>query len=159
MQLGLEWSFKYTFMRQSDELGIALWNNGTRNNHRFNKYVVNEQILNGQIIPGIPLTQMNTGIQLKYKHFAFSIIDYWMDRMPLENNNVIWTSSYHLLNIMTSYKLSLSKSFDCSVHAGVNNLLNSSYSSFLNLNAVGNNYYNPSAPRNFFCGFSLNYTL
>ena len=159
MQLGLEWSFKYTFMRQSDELGITLWNNGTRNNHRFNKYVVNEQILNGQNIPGIPLTQMNTGIQLKHKHFAFSIIDYWMDRMPLENNNVIWTSSYHLLNIMTSYKLSLSKSFDCSVHAGVNNLLNSSYSSFLNLNAVGNKYYNPSAPRNFFCGFSLYYTL
>jgi iron complex outermembrane receptor protein len=88
-----------------------------------------------------------------------SIIDYWMDRMPLENSNATWTPSYHLLNIMASYKRTLLKHLECSVHAGINNLLDSSYSSFLNLNAVNAKYYNPSAPRNFFCGFSLNYTL
>jgi len=159
LQRGMEWSFKYKYLRENNGLNFMLWNNGTCNKHHFQKYVVDETILNGKNIPGIPLTQMNTGIQLEYKQFNVSIIDYWMDRMPLENSNATWTPSYHLLNIMTSYKRTLLKHLDGSVHAGINNLLDSSYSSFLNLNAVNAKYYNPSAPRNFFCGFSLNYTL
>jgi iron complex outermembrane receptor protein len=159
LQRGVEWSFKWHCITGANGSGFVLWNNGTRNNHRFHKYVVDEQILNGNNIPGVPLTQMNSGLQLKHKHFSASIIDYWMDRMPLENSNSNWTSSYHLLNIMASYQLPVFKHFDLSLHAGVNNLLDSSYSSFFNLNAAGNKYYNPSAPRNFFCGFGLNYTL
>jgi iron complex outermembrane receptor protein len=159
LQQGMEWSFKYKYLQENNGLNFMLWNNGTCNKHHFQKYVVDETILNGKNIPGIPLTQMNTGIQLEYKQFNVSIIDYWMDRMPLENSNATWTPSYHLLNIMASYKRTLLKHLECSVHAGINNLLDSSYSSFLNLNAVNAKYYNPSAPRNFFCGFSLNYTL
>jgi iron complex outermembrane receptor protein len=159
LQRGLEWSFKYTYKSVAEGLGISLWNNGTRNNHRFSKYVVDDQILNGNNIPGIPLTQINSGLQFEYKHFSTSIIDYWMDRMPLENSNTTWTSSYHLLNAIASYQFNILKNFECAVHAGVNNLLNTSYSSFLNLNAAGNKYYNPSAPTNFFAGLRLNYTL
>ena len=159
LQRGLEWTFKYTYKDVAEELGISLWNNGTRNNHRFGKYAVEDQILNGNNIPGIPLTQMNTGLQFEYNHFSASIIDYWMDRMPIENSNTTWTSSYHLLNAIASYEFNILKNFECAVHAGVNNLLNSSYSSFLNLNAAGNKYYNPSAPINLFAGFRLNYTI
>jgi iron complex outermembrane receptor protein len=102
---------------------------------------------------------MNTGLQFEYNHFSASIIDYWMDRMPIENSNTTWTSSYHLLNAIASYEFNILKNFECAVHAGVNNLLNSSYSSFLNLNAAGNKYYNPSAPINLFAGIRLNYTI
>ena len=159
IQRGLEWMLKYESRKNANTMSIAIWNNGTVNNHRFAQYEVNQSILNGNRIPGIPLTQMNSGVQLQMRGFSFSLIDYWTDRMPADNGNSTWTPAYHLLNVMTSYRFELMRNFECSVHAGINNLFDSNYSSFLSLNATGSRYYNPSAPINFFCGMHLRYTL
>jgi iron complex outermembrane receptor protein len=157
-QVGLEWSLKYERFGIAKNFDIALWSNGSRNNHRFDNYMVNNEILNGLRLPGVPLTQANTGMQLKYKRFQLSLVDYWMDKMPLNNLNTEWIPAYHLLNAFASYQFSILEELTCIVHAGINNLLNSSYSSYLNLNALSDRYYNPSAPVNYFFGLRLAYT-
>jgi iron complex outermembrane receptor protein len=159
IQRGLEWSLRYETPRHSQGINMTFWNNGTINNHRFASYEVNETILNNNSIPGVPKAQMNTGLQLEFNGVSLSVFDYWMDRLPVNNENTVWTSSYHLMNLMARYKWDISKQFSCSIHAGMNNTLNAEYSSFLSINGANGRFYNPSAPRNFFGGFQLNYTL
>jgi iron complex outermembrane receptor protein len=101
---------------------------------------------------------MNTGAQLQLKGISVGLIDYWMDRMPIDNENTTWTSSYHILNAFAGYRFNVLKQVDCSLHGGINNILDASYSSFLSINGNAGRYYNPSAPRNFFIGFNIRYT-
>jgi iron complex outermembrane receptor protein len=159
LQRGLEWSFRFESAKRANGLNFAIWNNGTLNNHRFARYEVNETILNDNNIPGVPKAQMNSGLQLELKGFSVDVYDYWMDRMPVDNGNTLWTASYHLLNVMFRYRMEIAGNLECSLHAGINNLLDSAYSSFLSLNAAGAKYFNPSAPRNYFGGLTLRYTL
>jgi iron complex outermembrane receptor protein len=159
LQRGLEWTFRFEPAKRAHGLNFAIWNNGTLNNHRFARYEVNETILNDNSIPGVPKAQMNTGLQLELKGFAVDVFNYWMDRMPLDNENTSWTAAYHLLNVMFRYRMEIGQHLEGSIHAGINNVLDAEYSSFLSLNAVGSKYYNPSAPRNYFGGLSLRYTL
>ncbi len=159
MQSGLEWTLHWRTNKSSDFFSLELWNTGSINNHRFDDYVSNGTILNENRLPGVPLSQMNSGVNVQYKAFAISIIDYWMDRMPLNNTNTQWSNPYHLMNVMATWDLKLWGNLDCRLHAGVNNLFNSNYSSFLNLNAAASKFYNPSAPRNTFFGVRINYTI
>jgi iron complex outermembrane receptor protein len=159
MQSGLEWTLHWRTNKSSDFFSLELWNTGSINNHRFDDYVSNGTILNENRLPGVPLSQLNSGVNMQYKAFAISVIDYWMDRMPLNNTNTQWSNPYHLMNVMANWDLKLWGNLDCRLHAGVNNLFNTNYSSFLNLNAAASKFYNPSAPRNTFFGVRINYTI
>lgn len=159
MQSGLEWTIHWKTNMSSDLFSLELWSTGSINNHRFAGYVSNGTILNDNRLPGVPLSQMNSGVNAQYKAFAISVIDYWMDRMPLNNTNTQWTNPYHLMNVMATWDVKLWRYLDCRLNAGINNLFDTHYTSFLNLNAVASKFYNPSAPRNTFVGVRLNYTI
>jgi iron complex outermembrane receptor protein len=158
IQRGIEWTFNYNSGNDVDNTIFSCWNTGTLNRHRFDSYEVDESTLNGLYIPGIPIAQMNTGAQLQLKGISVGLIDYWMDRMPIDNENTTWTSSYHILNAFAGYRFNVLKQVDCSLQGGINNILDASYSSFLSINGNAGRYYNPSAPRNFFIGFNIRYT-
>jgi iron complex outermembrane receptor protein len=158
IQRGIEWSFNYNSGNDMDNMSFSCWNTGTLNRHRFDKYEVDESILNDLYIPGIPVAQMNTGAQLQLKGISVGLINYWMDRMPIDNENTTWTSSYHILNAFAGYRFNVLKQLDCSLQGGINNILDASYSSFLSINGNAGKYYNPSATRNYFIGFNIRYT-
>ena len=158
-QQGIEWSVKYTSDLIKNKLSITAWNNGGLNNPRFVNYQVDENKLGGYRIPGVALAQVNSGLDIQFKGFSLAIQDFWLDRMPLNNINTEWSSSYHLTNIIFHYHFNRNKSLQWSVHAGANNVLNTSYTSFFNLNAFGGKYYNPAPPLNLFAGFRISYTM
>jgi len=158
-QQGIEWSVKYTADLIKNKLSITAWNNGGLNNPRFVNYQVDENKLGGYRIPGVALAQVNSGLDIQFKGFSLAIQDFWLDRMPLNNINTEWSSSYHLTNIIFHYHFNRNKSLQWSVHAGANNVLNTSYTSFFNLNAFGGKYYNPAPPLNLFAGFRISYTM
>jgi len=158
-QQGLEWDIHWSKPLPFTIGELRVWNNGSSNNHRFNKYLENDLMLNGNRMPGVPLNQVTSGIQIKIKQFNFTVIDYWMDRIALNNDNTTWTNPYNLVNISCSYQHLISKFLDSSIQAGVNNILNANYSSFLNLNGSSGKYYNPSATRNWFFGICLKYSM
>jgi iron complex outermembrane recepter protein len=158
-QQGLEWSIQWSTSLPFKAGELSVWNNGSSNNHRFNKYTENDLILNGNRMPGVPLNQVTSGIQIKTKQFNITIIDYWMDRIALNNENTMWTNPYNLMNISCGYQYAISNYFESGIQAGVNNILNVHYSSFLNLNGSLGKYYNPSAPRNWFIGIRLSYRM
>ena len=158
-QRGIEWSFRHHSDLIKNKLSISIWNNGCLNNHRFLNYRREGINYAGNRMPGVALAQLNSGLEIRLKGFSIAVQDYWMDRMPLTGTNTTWAPAYRLTNMILHYHFNSEKAFQWSIHAGANNVLNTSYTSFFNLDAFGSKYYNPSAPLNFFAGFRMSYTL
>ncbi len=158
-QQGIEWSFKWAIIRSSQEFTLKVVNNGTLNRHQFDKYTLDDIPLDGNSLPGVPLAQMTMGLQMRYKGLSMAMYDFWMDRMPLNNSGSEQTQSYHLMNTIISYQFFPFQKLECSLQAGINNLLNTEYSSFLNINGAAGKYYNPSPTRNYYLGVHLNYGI
>lgn len=158
-QQGIEWNFQWKLTSKTADRSVKIWNNGTLNRHRFDSYTLEGTAYNGNRLPGVPLGQMSTGIQALYNDFNFSLFDYWMDRMPLNNSGTDQTNSYHLINALIGYTAKPFQQFECALNAGINNILNTSYSSYLNINGAGDKYYNPAPTRNFYIGVHVKYVL
>lgn len=158
-QHGIEWSFRHQSNLIKNKLTVSIWNNGCLNNHRFLNYRGEGINYIGNRMPGVALAQLNMGVEIRWKGFSISIQDYWMDHMPINSTNTTWAPAYRLTNIIAHYRFISDKPFQWSVHAGANNVFNTSYTSFYNLDAPGSKHYNPAAPLNFFAGFRMSYTL
>jgi iron complex outermembrane receptor protein len=94
-----------------------------------------------------------------FKTVSIGIQDFWFDRTPLNNANTTWSAPFHLLNVRLGYQKTIANDWEIGVYGGLNNLLNTKYTSNYNLNAAGDKYYNPSALQNWFVGLNVRYSL
>lgn len=85
-------------------------------------------------------------------------------KMPLRDDNSIFSDGYALMNLKGGYQKEMGKRLKVKIYLAVNNLWNEKYASMLLVNAssFGGNaprYYYPGLPRNYFGGFSANFKL
>lgn len=158
-QQGIEWMIQWDHTLMRDDLRIRLWHAGTANRYRFGNYSPDGRNYSGLSIPGVPLSQISSGVIIANASWSLNLTDYYYDRMPITNDNKVWSDAYHILNCYADYRKTLGNHWEFSVHAGINNLLNTSYTSFFSLNGFGNRFYNPAASRNSFCGIRVNYVF
>lgn len=117
----------------------------------------------GNKLTGIAPWVLNAGIDLETRTGIYFYGSYfYSDRLPLNDANVDFNPAYQVLNAKLGYKKQLGKFLEANVYAGLDNLLNKSYSSIVSLNAVGYGgaqpaYYNPSPKRNGYAGLNLKY--
>ncbi|RYZ91939.1 MAG: TonB-dependent receptor, partial [Moraxellaceae bacterium] len=71
-------------------------------------------------------------------------------RIPLNDGSTVYSNSYHLLQAKAGWQVNLSPKTKLELYAGADNILNKAYSLGNDLNALGNRYFNPSAPRNYY---------
>jgi len=131
----------------------------TRSDYRFNSYRLDDRELNGNRLPGVALNALSTTLIASAWHerIRLSIQHFWYDRMPLNNANLTWLPAWNLLNARMDATILQSKDgrLKLAVHAGVNNALNTSYTSFANLNGTNGRFYNPSPPVNYYGGIRV----
>jgi len=157
IQRGFEWSVTKTFFKESNAIQIHLQTAGSAYNYRFDDYRRDEVQLSGKSIPGVPLFNTSTSIQIDWKKkLQLDIAHFWFDRTPLNNANSAWSNPYNLVNMKVNYRISIKEKVDLSFFAGINNVLNTSYSSFYGLNDINGRYFNPSTPANYFGGIAVN---
>jgi iron complex outermembrane receptor protein len=82
-----------------------------------------------------------------------------MDRVPLNNNNTEWSAAYNLTNVSAFYDWKILPSVQVKFYAGINNVLDTKYTSYFSTNATSNKFYNPAPPRNYFGGLSLTWKM
>jgi iron complex outermembrane receptor protein len=158
-QRGLEWSAGLTPVTIIPGLEAGLQTTGSIFRYRYEDFQSDGVILNDKMIPGIPRANVSSVLNfVVIKKVHVDLMHYWYDRMPLDNQNKNWTSSYHLLNVMASTYFRTGKHFELKVHGGINNLTSEHYSSFLALNATNGRFYNPMPGVNFFAGIGLVYS-
>ena len=136
--------------------GVQLSTALTISHFKFRDYEVAGASYSDNRLTGVPrevvvssvLFNLPTNLSLFVQHNYTSII-------PLNDANTVYAAKYHLVQAKASWQYQLTHKARLELYAGADNLLNQKYSLGNDLNAVGNRYYNPAAPRNYFFGVNV----
>ena len=92
--------------------------------------------------------QTKAGIYLNFTH-------QYVDEIPLNDANTVYQDAYNLVNARMGWRSNLGVKWDMEIYAGVENLLNETYSLGNDLNAFGGRFFQPAPTRNFYGGIKL----
>lgn len=123
-------------------------------------------------MPGMPMAQCNGGVNFKIdKGFGIGATNQWTDKAPLNSTQTEWSAARNVLNSEFTYthtfirRDEVAGDYDLvtrvrslgsiNINAGANNVLNTNYTTFYQLNGVGGKFFNPMARRNFYSGITL----
>jgi outer membrane receptor for ferrienterochelin and colicin len=147
-QRGVELMLQRNFVPKS----AAWWNSlnfiaaATIQDYKFGDYTLNDVSYGGKLFPGTPGHTATFGAQFTClnDHLMLSVQDYWFDKTPLNMTNTVYLPAYHLMNTKLEGKWDLWNEL-ISIIGGVgyNNVLNTEYTSFANLNNAAGKFYNP----------------
>jgi iron complex outermembrane receptor protein len=160
---GLEFKLDYKLIDK------PMWSTYFRMNanltrYRFSEFVDNRSDYSGNKLTGTPGATTNWMLETTHSKGFFVNLHYQtVGRMPIRDDNSIYSDSYRLANLMAGYEKSF-KNLSISLSGGIQNLLNTHYASMILINATaaGNQsprYYYPGLPRNFKSMVSLKYTF
>lgn len=157
-QLGLELDFKATIVKKrtagfiremhlSEVLSIS--------HFKFRNYMVNGNDYSGNNLTGTPLHTSVIGLHVIFPAQLYLYVQCnFTGRIPLNDGNTVYASSYELLQAKIGWQLSIAKS-SIHIYTGADNILNQKYSLGNDLNAFGNRFYNPAPARNIYAGLQL----
>jgi iron complex outermembrane receptor protein len=169
---GVELSLSYQILKSEDQNGILSlrpFAAVTYSDFKFKDYkTLNAQnevtaTYDGNRLTGIAPWVLNAGIDLETRTGIYFYGSYfYSDRLPLNDANSAYNVSYQVANAKIGYKKQIFKCLETNLYAGLDNILNKSYSSIVSLNAVGFGgaqpaYFNPSPKRNGYGGLNVKF--
>ena len=131
---GIEFEINYNLLEH-----LKLRAYGARSLHSFG----NETPYAGNALPGSPKSSGGVQIWSQHKWGSINLDSRYIGETPLNNDGTSLMDSYMVMN--ASVVLKLPKNIV--VEVGANNLLNSDYSDWPQLNGVYGKFYNPAPPR------------
>ncbi|GGD88853.1 TonB-dependent receptor [Planktosalinus lacus] len=159
---GVEFLVHYNYYTSSG-IQINPFVSGNINHFKFEEFIDEEQDFSGNQLTGTPKYKWTAGLNiLTPTGFAVNVLYNAVGEIPLNDANDLYSESYELMNLKSTYTFQIKKDFEIQLSAGVNNLFDEQYAASILPNAVsfGNaapRYYYPGNPRNYFGGISLNY--
>lgn len=166
--LGLELDLNYSHRFENWTLDPFL--NYNFAHYTFNEFIDEDNDYSGNELTGNIPHKINSGIKIDSKIGLYGNVIYqFVDRMPMRDDNSIYSDSYQTVDMKIGFEKWFKKSrnnkkqeFQLDVYAGIKNLANEKYASQILINAgsFGGNaprYYYPGLPRNYYAGVSLKY--
>lgn len=128
----------------------------TLNHFRYGSFIKGSDDFSGNELPSVPSTiftfltevQFNYGIYLNASYYAASSI-------YMNDANTAKADPYHLLGCQLGWKKKDRGACRLNIYAGIDNLLDESYSLGNDINAAGNRFYNAAPRRNYYAGVSF----
>lgn len=169
---GVELFMAYQLLKPDDQqevLSLRPFASVTWSDFKFKDYkILNAQnevtaSYDGNRLTGIAPWVFNLGIDVETKTGLYFYGSYfYSDRLPLNDANSAYNPAYQVANAKMGYKKKLIGHVEVNVYAGLDNILNKSYSSIVSLNAAGFGgakpaYFNPSPKRNGYGGLNVKY--
>nr|WP_198160798.1 TonB-dependent receptor [Pedobacter panaciterrae] len=169
---GIELSLSYQLFKAEDNSQILSFRPFaaiTYSDFKFKDYkTLNAQnqvtaTYDGNELTGIAPWMINAGVDIETKNGLYFYGSYfYSDKLPLNDANTDYNPSYNIVNAKLGFKKQIVKYLELNVYAGLDNILNKSYSSIVSLNAAGFNggqpaYFNPSPKRNGYGGLNVKY--
>lgn len=158
---GLEFRMDYRLVNQPS-FTTYFRINGSLTHYRFAEFNDNGIDYAGNKLPGTPDFLTNWMLETTHtKGFFFNLHYLTVGRIPLRDDNSIYTDAYALANVMAGYE-KIFNHLSIAFTAGIQNLFDIRYASMVLINAtnVGNQsprYYYPGLPRNYKSEVSLKY--
>lgn len=159
---GIEVFIKYR-ENISKHLMMIPYFSGSFNRFRFKDFVDGDNDYSGNKLTGAPYYQWQTGIDLQSTFgWTLNVSMLSMGKIPLNDANTLFTTSYAVTNIHTKYQFALLKNLTAEMSAGINNVFDKNYAASILPNAAGfgtalPRYYYPGNPFNVYGGVSLVY--
>lgn len=156
VQQGVESTLSWNPVFTQDQWinALKIWTSITLTDYTFEDYVQTDTDFSGNQLTGTPASVIAGGVDLRAaKNFSLNVVASFTDRIPLDDANQNFSSDYFLLAIKAGYHIR--GRIPMELFAGVDNMLNETYSLGNDLNAAGARFYNAAAPRNFYGGIRI----
>ncbi len=161
--VGLEFSIDYRLVNR------LAWNsylrmNANLTNYRFAEFLDQGTNYSGNRLTGTPNSITNWMLETTHKTgFFLNMNLQTVGRMPMRDDNSIFTEAYQLVNVMSGYEKSFNRLI-VNVSCGFQNLNDTRYASMILINASSSGtqsprYYYPGLPRNYKSVVSLKYSF
>lgn len=129
-----------------------------RSSFAAQEYKLDEE-RNRSRVPGVPLATASNMIRFQFaRTFSLDLNHYWSDKTPLNTENAAYLNAYNVINTRLMWEKEYLR-WNFRAFAGINNLSDSFYTSFPQINAFGGRFFNPSPERNWYTGFAINLAL
>lgn len=161
---GIELSANYT-LKINDFLTLNPFVAASIGKYEFKEFLDNDNDFSGNELTGVPSNKANAEITFNTKLGLYLSADYqFVDKIPLNDANSVYSKNYEIINLKTGYNLELLKGFTSKIAFGVNNIANQKYASMVLVNATafGNatpRYYYPGLPVNYYGNVSFEYVF
>ncbi len=157
-QKGIESQIHYTHQASSvsllDYLAITIAH--TYNHFRYGSFIKGINDFSGKTVPSVPATILSALADVQLKNGIYSNITYYSaSKIFLNDANTASAEPYYLLGCRAGWKKTLQRKYKFNFYAGVDNLLNETYSLGNDINAAANRFYNAAPPRNYYVGISF----
>lgn len=161
---GVEFLINYKYYTSS---GIQFnpFISGNINHFKFEEFIDDEQDFSGNQLTGTPKYKWSAGLNISSsKGLSLAVLYNNVGEIPLNDANSLYSDSYELLTLKSTFSFKIYKNFLMELNVGINNLFDEKYAASILPNAVGfgnasPRYYYPGNPRNYFGGFSLKYQI
>lgn len=161
-QYGVELSTNWDIIQNSTKFLQRLnWNLSYAYHHfTFVDYRKEGEDYSGNELTGVaPHTIVSTWSAQTASGFYGNLSYNFTDEIPLNDANTVYSDAYSLVQLKLGIKQSVAENVQVNVFAGIDNLLDEKYSLGNDLNAFGDRFYQPAAPRNWFGGVKINVEL
>jgi iron complex outermembrane receptor protein len=111
--------------------------------------------LDGNTLPGIPKHAFRLQLGKNLWGYNLQTVGLYHSKVYTNNSNSVTASEYLLIHGRISKSVEITKSARLIPYFAVNNILDTSYSSSVSINAFGNRFFEPGIPRNLTVGISL----
>lgn len=161
---GLEVAINYVLLK-TDQINFRHSNAFAYNDFEFTDFVDDTNDYSGNDLTGVPNLTFNSDLGIDTRIGLYASLNYnLVGRIPIRDDNTVYSDSYQLLNTKFGYKSNQEKKVQFDVHVGFNNLFDKRYASMLLINAEGfggtaPRYYYPGEPSNYYVGVSLKYVF
>lgn len=156
-QKGVEASLDYAILRNSSGflrdfmVGTAY----TGQFFTFKDYQKQDTDFSGNALTGVPRHNLVSRLDLRTSVGLYlNLTHQFTDEIPLNDANTVYQDAYNLVNLRFGYLRNFGR-WDLEVFAGVDNLLDETYSLGNDLNAFGGRFYQPAPSRNWYGGVKL----
>ena len=152
-QKGIELSLSWNSNSDNTFVSFVPWLSYSLNHYRFSDYVQDVNDYSGNKLTGVAPNILVAGLDMTVRNGLYANLSYtFTDRIPLDDANSEFADPYSLLGAKVGYSFRAGGNFPLNIFAGVDNILDESYSLGNDLNAFGGRFYNPALPRNFYFG-------
>lgn len=160
-QPGFEIAFTDWLIRRNNSSfvrGLQFNTSFTLSRFKFRGYQVAAINYSGNALTGVPKEVLVSSVQMNFPaNLSLFVQHNYTSALPLNDGNTVYANQYHLMQAKAMWQHRIARKTQLEVYAGADNLLNQKYSLGNDLNAVGNRYYNPSPPRNYFAGMNVGF--
>jgi iron complex outermembrane recepter protein len=128
----------------------------TLNDFKYGDFKKGKTDFSGKRIPSVPNNSISVLADIQFKKgIYFSSTYYYATKIFLDDANTVAANAYHVLGCRAGWKLAIRSSVKLNFYAGVDNLLDETYSLGNDINAAAGRYYNAAPKRNYYAGVSF----